>query len=501
MTCEEFYKSHDPFVGDGDRCSVSEIEARTASAVALLGTTTTIFGVINLIWTGWLIKSFGVKAALVQQTVWPSVRLCCQIIGVTLGAGEGMMMIQITQFICMFGGPAGYLLALNTYVTEVAEPSQRTAAFGQLQGAVMFGTAFGYLLGGQSGDIFGIRRPYEIAFFLMIISTLYTLVFLPYVAPSKVTDETIKKKSLSSYFGPAKMFLPQKFRLPNGSIYAHWGIFLLGAGVFWGVLATGFIPVLIQMYATNAFGFRPTENGYLMSFNSIIRGLFLTFVFPKIISMGRIWFTSKNATVIMEPQQSRIPTTAEDLEAVPGLEAQQEPTTLLTSVDANHGSAFDLFFLKWSLVVDGLLTGCAAFSRQGWHIYLAAFLLPLASGSAAAAKGVMMEMCEPSQRADALSAITLVEMIATVSTSQSSPSSYSLIPANASSTVSIFGAVFAALAEIGKPHLVFICNAGVAVFAVFVLAFSRFPPAGAIRIVDVDAVDQNGVQAQVDIAE
>jgi hypothetical protein len=68
--------------------------------------------------------------------------------------------------------------------------------------------------------------------------------------------------------------------------------------------------------------------------------------------------------------------------------------------------------------------------------------------------------------------------------------------------VSVFGFVFSALAEIGKPHLVFICNAvsisylsyasmstnstsqGVAVLAVFILAFSRFPPKDSKRIVN-----------------
>lgn len=463
MTCEEYYKHHEPFVGQGDRCSINGIEADTARAVSILGTTTTIFGVMNLMWANWSIKKLGVKAALVQQTIWPALRLCCQIIAVTIGAKEGMMMIQITQFICALGGPAGYLLALNTFATEVSEPSQRTAVYGQLQGAVMFGTAFGYLLGGNSGDIFGIRMPFEIAFFLMIFSTLYTVMFLPYVAPPKSEQES-KKKGIAGLMGPMKLFIPQKFKLPNGRVQLEYGVFLLGAGVFWGVLATGFIPVLLQMYSSMAFGFKTTENGYLMSFNSIIRGCFLTFVFPRIISSGRKWF-AKNSS---DPPSSNgdIPIATEDFEVVPGLESEQEPALAPGTVDGSHGSAFDLFFLKWSLVIDGALTGSAALSRQGWHIYVAAFLLPLASGSAPAAKGVMMEMCEPSQRADALSAITLVEMIGTLS------------------TMSFFGVVFSYVAEIGKPHLVFVVNAGIAVLAVAILAFSRFPPIGSIRVVE-----------------
>jgi hypothetical protein len=52
--------------------------------------------------------------------------------------------------------------------------------------------------------------------------------------------------------------------------------------------------------------------------------------------------------------------------------------------------------------------------------------------------------------------------------------------------VSIFGGVFATLAEHGVPHLVFVCNASVAVLAVIILAFARFPPQGAELIVASD---------------
>ncbi|TVY82945.1 hypothetical protein LSUE1_G003144 [Lachnellula suecica] len=465
MTCDQYYKDHLPFSGPGDHCSIPEIEGSTATAVSLLGTTTTIFGVINLIWAGWLIKKFGVKAALIQQTIWPAVRLCCQVVAVTIGAKEGMMIIQITQFICALGGPAGYLLTLNTYASKCAEETKRTAVFGQLQGAVMFGTAFGYLLGGVSGDWFGIRRPFEVAFFLMIVATLYSLVFLPYISPSKIEKtEKGQKKSLASIFGPAKLFVPTKIRLENRRVTTYCGVFLLGAGVFWGVLATGFIPILIQMYATDAFGFGPMENGYLMSFNSLIRGAFLTFGFPKIILSGRRWYATTAAT--SDAANTQIPTSAEAFESMLGLESEQEPPRVPTPVSTQQGSAFDLFFLKWSLVVDCVLTGSATFSRQGWHIYLAAFLLPLASGSAPAAKGVMMEMCDQSQRDDALSAITLIEMIATLS------------------TMSVFGLVFSHLAEMGKSHLVFVVNASIAVLAVAILAFSSFPPSGSVKVAD-----------------
>jgi hypothetical protein len=53
----------------------------------------------------------------------------------------------------------------------------------------------------------------------------------------------------------------------------------------------------------------------------------------------------------------------------------------------------------------------------------------------------MTEMCSASSRADALNALTLVENVARLSTQ------------------GLFGFVFAALAQIGKPHLTFFANA------------------------------------------
>lgn len=87
-------------------------------------------------------------------------------------------------------------------------------------------------------------------------------------------------------------------------------------------------------------------------------------------------------------------------------------------------------------------------------------LIPLGSGSAPAAKGVITDMCTPSQRADALNAVTLVENMANLTTQ------------------GLFGYVFAALATRGVAHMTFFCNAAIAVLAMLVLLFSKFPPVG-----------------------
>lgn len=274
-------------------------------------------------------------------------------------------------------------------------------------------------VGGQTGDIFGIRAPFQIAFGLMIFSLVYSIIFLPHIPVASVSESLGKVGGIGSILAPLKVFSPQLLRLGNGKTAKHYGVLLLGLGVFFAVLATGFIPILFQMYAINAFQFGSAENGYLMCFTSIIRGMFLSFAFPKIISWGRKRYPSLSSSNTTKPLCSRIiPVTPEAFEAIPALQGEQEPASIPRTNPERDNVTFDLLFLKWSLVVDGLLTGATAFSTKGWHIYLAALLLPLASGSSSAAKGVIMAMTPKWQNASALTAITLVEMIGTLSTSK-----------------------------------------------------------------------------------
>lgn len=241
MTCEEYYKTHPlPPVDEArDRCSVHAIEAATAISVSILGFSTTVFGVMNLFVTGWTIKKFGVKSALFISVFWPAVRLGIQNIGVAVGYKAGILIIQSSQVITVIGGPAGYMLALNTFVTEVIEHEERTGALGRLQGAALFGTSIGYLFGGLVSDWFGIQAPFLVTVGLFMLSCGYVAVFLPWI-PS---GEDVVKKSeggLDRFFGPLRTFAPQKWVSRDGKVGYEYGALLLGAGVFFGRIYTPF---------------------------------------------------------------------------------------------------------------------------------------------------------------------------------------------------------------------------------------------------------------------
>ncbi|KAM0451182.1 hypothetical protein ACHAPV_010097 [Trichoderma viride] len=471
MVCDEYYDHHPPFEGPGQRCSRDEIAAGTAAQFSILGMSTTL--------CGWTVKKIGPRAALMIQTFVPAIRVLAQILGVIAGKRTGMLIIQGTQLFTIVGGPAGYILVTNIIASELVEPSRRTVVFGKLQGSIMLGQSIGYLAGGMIGDAIDIRAPFDIACITFLIACVYVRFGLPYISPESMSNKKPGRQGIAGFFAPLKILVPQRMRSANGSIKKHYGVVILCAGIFLGVLATDYAPLLIQMYATAAFDFDQADNGWLMSEFAFMRSIFLILLFPRIINFGRHLMKRTSSSAPEESDDSSIstadtqlPTEPGDFDAATGEQTDVEPTKPLSSAHHREVGRFDLIFLRWSLVVDGALTTVAAFATKRWHIYLAAFLLPFGSGSAPAAKGVITDMCSESQRADALNAVTLVENIARLSTQ------------------GLFGFVFSSLAGVGKAYITFFCNAAIAVIGVAVLLFSRFPPSGS-TLVDED-VEETG---------
>ncbi|KAF1926704.1 uncharacterized protein M421DRAFT_66985 [Didymella exigua CBS 183.55] len=474
MTCDAYYEDlrhvRDPTARDV--CAKHEIEASTARSFALLAGSTTLFGLMNLLVTGWTIKRLGVKRALIIQVFWPAVRLLVQNIGVSKGSSAGVLILQASQIITIVGGPNGYILALNSFVADVVEHEDRTGALGRLQGCMLFGAAVGFLIGGLIGEAFGIAAPFRMTVVLFLLSCAYVAGCLPSTPPHEKEESQANQpadNSLGRFFGPLRIFAPQKWTLADGRKSTQFGALTLGLGVFLGILATGYIPILLQMYATDKFEFGTRANGWLIFMYSSLRGGFLSFIFPRIIAAGRRWLEPGGAS----PRESAedgpllggpdIPTSPNGIGPINSMDNYMEPAGPPQPKD-KQTFAFDLMYARFSLLLDGAMTGLAVFVSQGYQLYIVAALLPVAAGTAAASKGTILQMLPDNQRVDALSGITLVENIASLS------------------TTAVFGLVFAALAEVGKIHLIFLCNAAVALLGFTVLLFSHFPPNGSRRV-------------------
>jgi len=469
MTCDAYYETHTPDPNAVDRCAKHEIEAGASRAFAVLSASTSIFGLVNLMVAGWTIKRLGVKRALIIQVFWPAVRVFCQILGIAKGSTMGIAVVQSSQILTIIGGPNGYVLCLNSFVADVVGHEARTGALGRLQGCMFIGAAIGFLIGGLVGDAFGIIEPFHLSFICFLVCCIYVALTLPATAPPEVKDDATSRQALgvSRFFGPLRIFTPQKWVLPDGRTTTQFGALTLGIGVFLGILATGYITILLQQYATSRFHFGTKDNGYLIFMYFSLRGAFLSLVFPRIIAYGRKWLKARDAKNQVKSQEEEPlipdqPIAPNEVDVMDPMESEEPPNPAPS--DEQETFAFDLFYARFSVLLDAILTGAAMFVTRGWQMYIVALILPFAAGTGAASKGTILQMLPSSDRTDALSGITLVENIARLS------------------TTAVFGMVFSALAEIGQSQMVFICNAGVALLAFVILCLSRFPPEGSKRV-------------------
>ncbi|KAJ6451122.1 hypothetical protein C8R47DRAFT_1170425 [Mycena vitilis] len=445
FNCQKYYEdpAHPPYEGNGDACAVTAVESQTAKDIAFQLTLTTLSATLNLIVTTWEIRNWGLRLAIIHQTFWPALRNLTQIYAISVGGRLGISILQGTQLISILGGGQGYLLSVNSYMAEVVEPEERTAAFGVLAGVAMLGTANGYVCGGLSNNI-SLSAPFKITFCLLVASTLFTAFCLPYIPPGGLAT----KKALGSLTPPPNAHPTQEGPKKDASPFAFLyclRIFLPsrysdGKGRFWnlGTPTLGvrcLLPLMLQLTATNEYGFKPSDNGFLIAGNALSRAVFLTLAFPGLIEYGRRWM-SRHSSV-------------QDSEAV-----STEPSA---EIHPHRSSAFDLEFLRYSMIVDAVLVALLVFSNNGGHIWAGALILPLASGTAPACKGVLLDMVPVSHKSDALSAIALVETTAMIT------------------AVSLYGALFAFLSDIGHPNFVYLFNALTALFSAFVLFAVRFP--------------------------
>ncbi|KAL1405594.1 hypothetical protein Q8F55_009233 [Vanrija albida] len=477
MTCDEYYKTH-VWDGVGDRCAVKAIEASTAKSITAMGTVMVTGTIINLFKSTWVIERYGIKNALAQQTFWGAARNLCQTWGQVVGGAAGIRIVTVSQIFNSMGSGGGYQLCANGFVSLLSSDEARTANFGVIQGVHMLGSAVGYTVGGTIERLLGPLAPFNVAFVCLVFCTFFAAVSLPYIDPKTEfkgkNGQSSKAKKKRGLFSPLKVFIPRRVATPDGRSRIDTNVFFLGAGTFTSVLATGYVNMALQLVGTNAFGFTPDTSGLMMSCTQLVQAGFLSLAFPRIIAAGRRWYASPAAPspppssasstrTLTDPVDPTDPDQAElpDAAGAPLLDEPQQPT------DAAHGSAFDLAFLRRSILVASILTSAVSFSNKWWHLYIAAAVLPFSSGTAPAAKGVMMDIVDAEDRPDALAGIALVEKIGQVS------------------TISVFGFVFAYLSELGRPTLVFAVDAFVALIAFCMLlpvSLPRGPARGANRV-------------------
>jgi hypothetical protein len=105
-------------------------------------------------------------------------------------------------------------------------------------------------VGGVLGDVYGIRRPFEVAFFLYITSSIYGALFMPGKPLADDKQAAQKNRGVGGFFAPLKVIVPQKYVLEGGRAVTNYGLIFLALGIFVGVVSYDH-PAQLKSCCTN----------------------------------------------------------------------------------------------------------------------------------------------------------------------------------------------------------------------------------------------------------
>ncbi|ODN80897.1 hypothetical protein L202_03025 [Cryptococcus amylolentus CBS 6039] len=417
MICDEYYKDHEWDHTGRHKCSVPAVAASYARSYSLAIGIMTVAAVVSVFATNSLITKYGPRKVFTLQPVSLFLCILIQTYGLSVGGLTGVHILQWSGLVYLFGSGAGLRIASNVLITRLVSEEERTGAFGVIDGMFKIGTALGYAFDGYLYDTYGLYAPFKTGLAMSVICIIVALLILPEVPETAQVSQESPSESLIS---PLKVFMPRKNHGPSGRRGGlDWNVTLLGLGIFFTVMVTGYFPRMLKMAGMDMFGMSAKTNGIMTSLNMLLEALFLTILFPRIIKWGR----------------SRAP-------APP---SSPSPLSPLPAQDT-----FDLYFLQASALFETIVTFITTLAQSSWQIFTIAMVLPLSSGLSPACTGVLVNLVDESQQADALSAISLVGWCAYLT------------------AVSLFGTIYASLNKEALGRLIFLVN-GCAVLLAFIM--------------------------------
>lgn len=271
MSCDAYYADR-PVEGKGDRCHTPDVESLAAANTAAMSTVQTIggepsspshltAGIMSIFVTQFWIARFGTKAAMFQGSIWSSIRMLVHMYAMYIGGAAGVHITIVTQLLCILGSPGGFMLATNSALMESVLPAQRTAMFGMLGGAQMAGYGTGLVLGGTLYTYLGLYGPFATAFVMLVLVVLLGLCIIPYNPPAqKPAGADGQPAAKRSVLNALKMFYPMRDAHGRRS----WTLLCLIFGVFMASLATGYVPIALQLVGQDLFGFEPNMTSAML---------------------------------------------------------------------------------------------------------------------------------------------------------------------------------------------------------------------------------------------
>ncbi|KAJ6558332.1 major facilitator superfamily domain-containing protein [Mycena capillaripes] len=289
--------AHAPFPGDSDKCAHPSVRRYFTMVITLSGVMESAAGLLMYAPMGRLSGKYGRRIMLVGLTAMLIVSSFCMIGAYRLPTPFTAPMLVLWLITMSIAGSSRFSLMTVMYVVDTTSPQQRTAQLSILIG-------WGYAAGIPGFSLGGALTTYTdsntAVYWTVIAIAVGLLTFITFVLPesfdtarrAKLQEEWQNEGSdrdspLQSLLRSLALLKPHR-----NPITGAWNLRLLWCAVhgFTQGIASGYLWSAVLVYLRLHLGYRPDDNGYVLSTAAVATGVSLIVITPLVIKFGRPFY-------------------------------------------------------------------------------------------------------------------------------------------------------------------------------------------------------------------
>ncbi|KAJ6513570.1 major facilitator superfamily domain-containing protein [Mycena vitilis] len=286
--------SHTPFSGDSDKCADPSVRRYFTMLMTLSGVMQSGSGLLMYAPMSRLSGKYGRRSMLAGLTAILIVSTLCMIGAYRLPAPFKAPLLVLWLITVSIAGTSRFSLMAVMYIVDTTSAQQRTAQLSMLTGWGYAAGIPGFSLGGALTAYTGSNTA---VYWTVLAIAIGMLVFIVFVLPesfdaakrAKLQEEWKKEGSdrdsaLRNFVRTLALLRPH--RNPNTGT---WNLRLLWCAVhaFTHSLASGYFWSAVLIYLRLQLGYKPNDNGYILSIAAVATGVSLIVITPLVIKFGR----------------------------------------------------------------------------------------------------------------------------------------------------------------------------------------------------------------------
>ncbi|KAJ7107812.1 major facilitator superfamily domain-containing protein [Mycena epipterygia] len=289
--------AHAPFPGDSDKCAHPSVRRYFTMLMTLSGVMESGAGLLMYAPMSRLSGKYGRRSMLIGLTAMLILSSLCMIGAYRLPTPFTAPLLILWLITMSIAGPSRFALMTAMYVVDTTSPQERTA---QLSILIGWGYAAGIPGFSLGGALTAYTESNTAVYWTVIAIALGVVAFIIFALPesfdagrrAKLQEEW--QNEGSDRDSPLRGFLRSLALLKphRNPITGAWNLRLLWCAVhgFTQAVASGYLWSAVLIYLRLHLGYKPDDNGYVLSTAAVATGVSLIVITPLVIKFGRPFY-------------------------------------------------------------------------------------------------------------------------------------------------------------------------------------------------------------------